>query len=130
MAKIDTLKLWRLRLADLPRKPWLLGLLLVGDLVELSLSLALAAASAEAPARAHASYATFDVPFAPPPVTRGAAFLGLALGLWLGAMLVAELVVLVRRAQIMRYRYGTRRSQRSPGAMQAAAAPVRRTHVA
>ena len=118
MAKIDTLRLWRFRLAslrvrlsDLSHRPRLLVLLLVGDLVELGLSVALGVANPPAPARVHVSYPTFDVPYSPPPVTPTAALLGIMLGLWMGVMLIAELVVMVRRYQIMRYRAGSRRAR-------------------
>ena len=119
MAKVDSLRLWRLRLSDLrvrlldlSSRPWLLALLMAGDLVELGLSVALGAASPPPPARVHAAYPTFDVPYSPPPVTTGAAFLGIALGLWMGLMLVAEMIVMVRRYQIMRYRAEPRRARR------------------
>lgn len=114
MARINTLQLLRARLADLPhrpwtRSPWMLALLLAADLVELAASFALAAASPPA-GRAHVSHATFDVPYAAPPITASMAFIGIVAGLVMGATLIAEIVMLVRRARIMRYRYGTRRT--------------------
>jgi hypothetical protein len=119
MARINTLRLLRARLADLPRRPWtrspwLLALFLAADLVELAASLALAAVSPPAAARAHVAYAAFDVPYVAPPVTAGVAFIGMVAGLAMGASLIAELVVLFRRAQIMRYRHGPLRAGRRP----------------
>ncbi len=111
MAKISTLTLWRARLRDVARTPWGLLLLFAGDLVELGASIAFAVASPP-PAGPRLPYAAFEVPTRPVQVTLGVAFLGVMLGLLMGAGLVAELWVMVRRAQILRWRYGTRREER------------------
>ena len=111
MAKLSTLTLWRARLRDASRTPWALLLLFAGDLVELCGSIALALASPP-PAGPRLQYAAFEVPTRPVQATLGVAFLGVMLGLLMGAGLVAELWVMVRRAQILRWRYGTRREQR------------------
>lgn len=113
MAKINTLRLLRERLADLPRarwtrSPWVLGLLLLADLAELAASLTLAAVAPPPVAHLRASYPSFDVPYVAPPVAAGVAFIGILAGLMVGASLVAEIVLLFRRAQVMRYRYGPR----------------------
>ena len=70
--------------------------------MELFASFALAAAS-PAPARA-LPYAAIDVPPAPMNATLGVALMGIAAGLMMGAALVAELVVMARRAQILGYK--------------------------
>jgi hypothetical protein len=49
------------------------------------------------------------VPRVVPAPPLGVALVGVALGLLMGASLVGELVLFFRRAQILRWRYGTRR---------------------
>jgi len=107
VAKIDSMRLLRARLRDVTRSPWAL-LLFAGDIAELVASLALALASPP-PAAARAPYPAFDVPTAPAQLTLGVAVVGVMGGLILGAALVAEMVVMVRRAQIFSWRYGRTR---------------------
>jgi len=115
MAKIPTLRLLRARLADVRRSPWALLLLFAGDLVELGASLALAVLSPPPAAHARLPYPAIDVPITPPALTLGVAFVGVAAGLLMGAALVGELVIMFRRAQIFRWRYGsTRLRARAP----------------
>jgi hypothetical protein len=108
MAKIDDLRLLRARLSDWTRPPWVLALLFAGDLLELAGSVALAAAS-PAPAAPPMPGPAFDVPHVVPAPTLGVAFVGVALGLLMGASLVGELVLLFRRAQILQWRSRVRR---------------------
>ena len=112
MAKIDSLRMLRWRLLALPRPPWMLLVLLMGDIVELGASLALAAASAP-PARPHFAYAALDVPSSAPAPTYAVAFLGIALGLLMGVSLVGELWWMFRRMMIERGRYATFRPRRA-----------------
>jgi len=108
MARIDNLRLLRARLSGWTRPPWALALLFAGDLVELAGSVALAAMSPP-PVSPRTAGPAFDVPHVAPAATLGVAFVGLVLGLLMGASLVGELVLLLRRAQILRWRRGTRR---------------------
>lgn len=116
---VDSFRWLRWRLTALQRSPWVLVVLLVGDVVELAASLALAAVSAP-PARPHLPYASLDVPNPPPVPTYGVAFLGIALGLLMGASLVGELWWMVRRMMIERRRYAARRT---PGTARPAHGP-------
>jgi hypothetical protein len=104
MARIHSLQLLRARLHGWTRPPWVLVLLFAGDLLELAGSFALAAMSPARPAVARVSYATFDVPVVVPASTLGVALVGIGLGLLMGASLIGELVVMFRRAQIVRWR--------------------------
>ena len=108
MARIDSMRLLRARLREAARAPWVLLVLFAGDIAELIASIGLALASPP-PAAAKAPYPVFDVPAAPVQVTLGVAIVGVAAGLLLGAALVAELVVMVRRAQIFNWKYGRSR---------------------
>lgn len=109
MAKIPALRLLRARLADLRRSPWTLLLLFAGDLVELGASLALAVLSPPPAVHARVPYPAFEVPVAPQALTLGVAFIGVTAGLFMGAAILAELVVMFRRAQIFRWKYGSTR---------------------
>jgi len=111
MAKIAHPQLLRARIDGWPRPPWAFVLLFAADLVELAGSLALAAMS-PAPAP-RVPYAAIDVPPVAPVPTLGVAMLGVAVGLVAFASLVGELVVMVRRAQILGWRYGKRRDVRA-----------------
>jgi hypothetical protein len=93
------LDLWRAEISSWARTPWGLLALFAGDLVELVTSFALASASP--PPLQALPYAAFDVPPAPFNATLGVALMGIAAGLLMGAALVAELVVMARRAQIL-----------------------------
>lgn len=116
MAKIDSMRLLRARMSGLLRTPWALLLLFAGDLVELAASVGLALASPPK-AAPKVAYAVIDVPAAPAQLTLGVAMMGIVAGLFLGAALVGELWVMVRRAQIIGYRYGrvTDRRRVNPG---------------
>ena len=105
MARINDLQLLRARLSDWTRPPWVLALLFIGDLIELAGSVALAAMTPAPAPRAPGP--AFDVPHVVPAPTLGVALVGVALGLLMGVSLVGELVLLFRRAQILRWRYGT-----------------------
>lgn len=110
------MRLWRARLGGFTRTPWALLLLFAADLVELSASVGLALA-APPPAVTRASYVAIDAPTAPVQLTLGVAIAGTIAGLVMGAALVAEMWVMVRRAQIFSWRYGrrTRLSRRHRG---------------
>jgi hypothetical protein len=112
MARIDTLRLLRACLSELTRPPWVLALLFVGDLVELAGSLVLAATS-PTPATPRTPGPAFDVPRVVPAPTLGVALVGVALGILRGASLVGEVVLIVRRMQILRWRYDTARRRRT-----------------
>ena len=105
MARIDNMRLWRARMSGFTRAPSMLVILLAADLAELvaSIGLALAAPPPAAPRYPHVA---FDVPVTPTQLTLGVALMGTALGLFVGAGLVAELWILVRRAQVFSWRYG------------------------
>lgn len=102
MTKIDPIRMLRWRLAALPRPPWMLVVLLLGDLIELGASFALAAASP--PPVPHVAYVALDVPSQPPATTLTVALLGIMLGLVMGVSLVGELWWMYRRMTFMRRR--------------------------
>lgn len=103
MARINPFALLRARVGLWVRRPWVLLLFLVADLVELGLSLALVAARQPVES-ARLGYVAWEAPFRPPPPSSTAATLGLLLGLWLGASLLVELAWVVRLYRIRRYR--------------------------
>jgi hypothetical protein len=107
VARIDSLRLLRARLSGWTRTPWALLLLFAADLVELLASIGLALASPP-PAVTKPAYAAIELPVVPVQVTLGVAIMGVLAGLLMGAALVAELWVMVRRAQIFSWRYGRR----------------------
>ncbi len=105
MARIDNMRLWRARMSGLPRAPSTLLLLLAADLAELVVSLGLAL-SAPPPIAPRHPHVAFDAPVTPTQLTLGVAMMGIALGLIVGGGLVAELWIIVRRAQVFSWRYG------------------------
>ncbi|APR86667.1 hypothetical protein A7982_12016 [Minicystis rosea] len=113
MAKIDSMRLLRARLGEFTRTPWALLLLFAGDLVELGASIGLALTTPP-PAAPKVAYTVIDVPVAPTQVTLSVAIMGIIAGLVMGVALVAELWVIVRRAQIFNYRYGRAAERRRP----------------
>lgn len=112
MARINTFVLLRARLREWTHTPWALLLLFAGDLVELVASVGLALASPP-PAAPKPPYAAVDLPTTPAQLTLGVAIMGVMVGVLMGAAIVAELWMMVRRAQILSWRYGTRREQRA-----------------
>lgn len=109
------MRLLKARLSEWTRAPWMLVLLFAADLVELSASVGLALAT-EPPKIARLPYAALDVPVAPTRLTLGVAMMGVIVGLLMGAAIIAEMVVIVRRAQIFSWRYGTARDRRRAAA--------------
>lgn len=105
------MRLWRARMSEWTRAPWVLVLLFALDLVELGASIGLALAT-EPPAVARLPYAALDVPATPARLTLGVAMMGVIVGLLMGAAIIAELWVIVRRAQVFSWRYGTARDRR------------------
>ncbi len=103
MARVNHLALLRARLGLWIRRPWVLVLLLMADLVELGLSFALASVR-EPVAAARLGYMAWEAPFRSPPPNATAATLGLVLGLWVGLTLLLELAWAVRLYRVRRYR--------------------------
>jgi hypothetical protein len=110
MATIDTLRLYRFRLAAWRPSGLQLGLFLVLDLLETAASGALMAVSPPPAVPVHVAYAVVDVPFVPAQPSTAVASLGLLVGLLMGASLVYELSFVYQRS---RYAFGRARRRAS-----------------
>ena len=101
MARLSTLRLARAHLADLPRPPWKLGLLLVADALDLAGTAAFASMSPPPDVVPRGPFPLLDVPHVAAPLTMGVAALGFTLAVLMTVEIAVELFWLYRRSQLV-----------------------------